>query len=143
MSSFWLWGKQYLSRYTKCLSIFAANAHRITFEIFIISLLYMYSSLAVRWTMNRLPRWADFGSISLTEFSFVGTRTENLVVRRRKNVIAGTAVTWGPNLGLPQKITAKNKIEHNSLNFQAKSLKFCMQVDLDFGHGKMQQTQKN
>ena len=50
----------------------------------------MYSSLAVRWTMTRLPRWADFSSIWLTEFSFVGTKTENLILRCRKNVITGT-----------------------------------------------------
>ena len=48
------------------------------------------SSLAVRWTMTRLPRWSDYSSIWLTKFSFIGTKTENLILRRRKNVIACT-----------------------------------------------------
>ena len=30
-----------------------------------------------------------------------------------------------------KKWTPENEIEHNSLNFQARSPKFCMQVDLD------------
>ena len=40
--------------------------------------------------MTRLPRWSDYSSIWLTKFSFVGTKTENLILRCRKNVITGT-----------------------------------------------------
>ena len=40
-------------------------------------------------------------------------------------------VGWSQTRDGTSEIRAENKIDHNSLNFRARSPKFCMEVDLD------------